>query len=106
MAIEPVSTGINNKPRRPSWWLSLVVAVPAMVFLPIFMFSLLNIGFGPTVRTLYFFSMLAAIACGPVALFGFLIAVVRRRVSWLSAIFVLIAAAGSYAAFGRSSLWF
>ncbi len=93
----------RDGPKTPSvWWLSAIAAVPAMVYIPLF---LTGIG-GPTARTFYFFSMLAAIPCGPVALLGFVVGLLWRGVSWLTTMFVLIAVTGSVLAFGRASLWF
>ena len=92
---------------NPVFWIVVLFTLPALVFLPIFLLlALPNRGAGPNVSAAYFLAMLAAIPCGPMAVLIWLGAVVARRTSWAMTVVALVAAAGTYAAIGRTSYWF
>lgn len=103
MSRPPPGRSVTN----PVFWIVVLFTVPALVFLPLFLRSLQpNASVGPNLRAAYFFAMLAAIPCGPMAVLIWLGAVVARRTSWAMTVVALVAAAGTYAAIGRTRFWF
>lgn len=96
-----------DRPSRSWLWVSIVLAVPALAFLPLFGLSLLpGASLHPNLRLIYWLGMLWALPCGPVSVVVWTVALARGRATWFTTLLVGIAVAGSYAAFGRSRLMF